>query len=455
MTNIEQVRITYRQLLSFFIPLGISAALVTISHVIINSTLARSAHPEFIIASYALPMSILGITERPAVLLRQTCSALVRDRVSFRAMSLVSMYVLGAIFVLGGLISYTPLGSWVFTHLFGASPEMVAPMVQVYRVLMFVSIFSGIRCVYHGIIIFNMRTKWLTIGMLIRLIGMYALSVYFIRTGVTSGAVGAIIFLSGMIIEAAVSLWEGGGLVRKTMPEKKPDHPIERPGQIFSFYKPLLYSSVIAVIAGPSINAFLGKTADISLSIASFAIAASLAQLVQSFFSYIHQIVLNFYRKDAQRVVRFTMMMSLVPSLLIAVLAYTPAGPFFMQHVMGVNDRLLHASLLTLRVFMLMNFIFPWLDFGNGLLMLRGQTKVMVWSQAGNVSVTLVTLSVCIMLAPGWNAMIGALAQSLGMGAELAVVLYTLRQTANAEGRLSTFSPFRNSRKSNESSESL
>lgn len=95
MTNSEQVRITYRQLLSFFIPLGISSALVTISHVIINSTLARSAHPEFIIASYALPMSILGITERPAVLLRQTCSALVRDRVSFRAMSLVSLCGLG------------------------------------------------------------------------------------------------------------------------------------------------------------------------------------------------------------------------------------------------------------------------------------------------------------------------------------------------------------------------
>lgn len=149
------------------------------------------------------------------------------------------------------------------------------------------------------------------------------------------------------------------------------------------------------------------------------------------------------------------MMMSFIPGLLIAVLAYTPAGPFFMQHVMGVNDRLLHASLLTLRVFMLMNLIFPWLDFGNGLLMLRGQTKVMVWSQAGNVSLTLITLSVCILLKPGWNAMIGALAQSLGMGAELAVVLYALRLTAMAEGRLSTTSPYRSLRKSNESSEHL
>lgn len=173
---LDTTRVTFRQLLQFFIPLGISASLVTISHVIINSTLARSAHPEIVIASYALPMSILGFTEKPAVLLRQTCSALVRDRRSFRAMALVSLYVLGAIFILGGLISYTPIGPWVFTHVFGAEDELVQPMVNAYRVLMFVSIFSGIRCVFHGIIISNMRTKWLTIGMLVRLAGMYLLS---------------------------------------------------------------------------------------------------------------------------------------------------------------------------------------------------------------------------------------------------------------------------------------
>ncbi|CAG7650703.1 multi antimicrobial extrusion protein MatE [Paenibacillus allorhizosphaerae] len=453
MNQPDQVRISFRQLLAFFIPLGISASLVTISHVIINSTLARSAHPELIIASYALPMSILGITERPAVLLRQTCSALVRDRRSFRAMSLVGVYVLGSIFLIGGLISYTPVGPWVFLHLFGADEQLVGPMVNVYRVLMFVSIFSGIRCIFHGIIIFNMRTKWLTIGMLIRLAGMYALSLYFIKTGVTSGAVGAIIFLTGMIIEAAVSFWEGRALLRK-IPEKKPDHEVESTKQIFQFYKPLLYSSAIAVIAGPAINAFLGKTTQLELSIAAFAIAGSLTQLVQSFFSYIHQIVLNFYRKDAAAVRRFTLMLSLIPSCLIALLAYTPAGPWFMEHIMGVNERLMQASLSTLKVFMIMTFIFPWLDFGNGLLMLRSQTKVMVWSQAANVLTLLVTLVICIYSNPGWNGMIGALAQSLGMVAEALVVLYMLREFARSEGR-PVARVHAATRKNNESSETL
>jgi hypothetical protein len=430
MSNVSErsvKRVTNRQLLAFFIPLGLSASLVTISHVIISSTLARSATPEMIISSYALPFSILAITERPALLLRQTCSALVRDRISFRAMSVISFYTFSFILLLGGVLSYTPVGRWVFFYLFGAENELLEPMIDVYRILMFVSIFSGIRCLFQGVIIFNMHTNWLTVGMAFRLLVMYLVSLYFIKTdGVTSGRVGAIIFLSGMIIEAAVSFWEGRLLLKK-IPEKLEGHPIEKPGQIFSFFRPMLYSSIIAVIIGPAINSFMGKTSDFHLSVASITIAASLTQLVLSFFSYIHQIVLNFYNKDASAVIRFTFMLALIPGILLSLLGFTPLGLWLMEHVMGVNDRLMVASLDTLRVFIIMAFVYPWLDLGNGLIMLRGDTKVMVWSQSANVAITLSILILCTAQSPGWNGTIGAFAQSLGMACEAAVVWIVLR----------------------------
>ncbi|MBD0381139.1 multi antimicrobial extrusion protein MatE [Paenibacillus sedimenti] len=428
----QKESITWKQLISFFLPLGISATLVTLSHVIINSTLARAANAEVVIATYALPLSLLGLTEKPVVLLRQTCSALVRDRISFRAMGVVSSYVFASIMIIGLVLCYTPIGEWVFLYFFGVERDLLAATISVYQILMYVSIFSGLRCLFHGIIIFNMRTKWLTIGMCIRLLAMYLLSLYFITTNnVSSGKVGAIIFLVGMIIEAAVAIWEGTSLLRKVIPEKAPDHPIETKQQIFSFYKPLLYSSIIAVIIGPSINAMLGKTTQIHLAIASFAIAGSLTQLVMSFFSYIHQIVLNFYRKDPGTVFRFSLLLSFIPGSLIAILGYTSLGPIFMTHVMGVKADLMQASLSTLRIFMVMTIVFPWLDYLNGIIMLRGQTKVMVISQSANAFVTVLTLVTAILLVPGWNGMIGALAQSIGMLAELLVVFYVLRKTAN------------------------
>ncbi|TDF95499.1 multi antimicrobial extrusion protein MatE [Paenibacillus piri] len=437
MAHDEQARIRFRQLLAFFIPLGFSASLTALSHVIINSTLARAANPELVIASYALPMSIMYITERPALLLRQTCSVLVRDHQSFRSMVLVTIYVLGSIFMLDLLIGYSPLGRFVFTHLFGAEPGMTDAMVQVYRIAMLVTVFSGIRCVFHGIIISNLRTKWLTFGMIVRLTGMYLLSLYFIKTdSVTSGKVGAIIFLFGMVIEAAVSFLEGRNLLKKDIPAKLKDHPVDRPGHIFKFYRPLLYSAFIAVFIEPSINIYLGKTSDIKLSIAAFAVAASLTELVHSFFSYIHQIVLNFYQKDAAAVKRFVALLALMPSLFMAILAYSPVGVFFLEHFMGLNDRLMQEVLSILRVFMIITFVYPWLDYCNGLFMLRNQTKVFVYSQLTNVCTVLLTLITCVAFFPGWNGKIGALAQSLGALVEVTVLLLVLARSSRWDNRL-------------------
>lgn len=438
--NSLQSSLPLQRLFAFFLPLGASASLVTISHVIINSTLARSVHPELVIASYSVALSLVGIIERPAVLLRQTCSTLVRDRISFRAMSRIAFYVLLASFLLGAAISYSPLGRWVFLYLFGVDEMLVPHIINVYRVLMFVSIFSGLRCLYHGIIIFNLRTKWLTIGMIIRLVGMCLVAGFFLYTGrVTSGVVGAVIFLTGMVIECTVSVIEGRSLLKRVLPEKKEGHPVERQGQIFRFYRPLMYSSFLAVIIGPAINAFLGKTGNMELAVSSFALAANLAQLMQSFFSYMHQIVLNFYRISSRQVYRFAALMGFFPGILVAILAYTPVGPWFLQHVMGVQQgtALMSETLHALRIFMLMNLIFPWLDFCNGIVMLRGQTKIMVWSQASNVLTTLTMLAILVFAAPGWNGSIGALAQSLGFVAEISVVLYVLRATRDPAGKAS------------------
>lgn len=418
--------VSMKKLWSFFLPLGISASLVTISHVIINATLSRAADPERIIASYAIAMSLLAITERPAVLLRQTSSTLVRDKRSFNSTLAVAQLVFASIMMLGFIISYTPFGTLIFMGVFGVGEDDVQDVILVYKVLMFVSLFSGIRCFYQGVIIYNLRTKWLTIGMAIRLAGMYALSLYFIHSGVTSGVVGAVIFLFGMMIEAAVSFLEGRLLVRK-MPDKLENHAIEKKRDVFSFYRPLLFSSLISVWIGPAINAILGKTWDAQLAISSFAIAASLVMLLSSFFSYFHQIVINFYRIDPAAVRKFILMLGFVPALLMGLIAFTPVGIFMLEHIIGVHGRLQVESIRVLQGFVLFVLVMPWLDVMNGLVLVRGQTKLIIGSQIANFSFTLITLLVCIGVAPEWNGTIGAWAQSVGMTAELIFVALALR----------------------------
>lgn len=422
-------------MLAFFIPLGISASLVTLSHVIINSTLARAlVNPETVIAGYAIATSIFALTERPAVLLRQTCSALVRDRMAFKALAKLCFYILTGIFVLTLFISYTPMGDALFRFVFGADQSLRGSILDAYRILMFVTFFSAIRCIYHGIIISQMRTKWMTIGMVFRLAVMAVLAFIFISfPQYIDGRAGAIIFLAGMVTEALVSYIEGQSLYKK-MPEKAQDEEKQQNiRSIFTFYYPLLISSFIAVTVAPAINAMLGKTTDIALAIASYALALGITQLVNSFFSYTHQIVLNFYPLDRTRVLKFTRTMSFIPGVALGLLAFTPLGKWVMENLIGASGPLLTSSLSVLKVFVIMSIVFPWIDFCNGLLMLRGQTRIMVWSQGSNVAMTVIVLLLCIVFTPGWNGIVGALAQSLGMAAELAVLgvfLYMMKRSA-------------------------
>ncbi|WP_199613661.1 multi antimicrobial extrusion protein MatE [Paenibacillus alkalitolerans] len=409
-------------LVLFFLPLGLASCLVTITHVIIHATLSQAQQPEAVIASYAIGMSLFILTERPAVLIRQTCSALVRDRVSFRAMSGVTYILIAACIAFGAIISYTPAGPLVFRQIFGVKPGAVGSVVEGYRFLMWVSVFSALRCLYHGVIISQMRTKWMTIGMVVRLAGMFALSQYFIRMEqVDSGAVGALIFAAGMMIEALVSFLEGRILVRK-MPERIQSHGITKKKQVFGFYRPLLYSSFIAVTIHPAVNALLGKTSDIELAIASFAVASSIFNLVMSFFTYIHQIVLNFHASSPELVRRFQLIVGFVPGVLLIAIGWTPIGSYIFAELLGLSGRLLPATIDVLRSFLALAFVLPWLDFGNGLLMLRRRTNVFVWSQCANAGLAVSLLVILVALVPSWNGSIGAVAITGGFAGELAVV---------------------------------
>ncbi|MCV9885911.1 multi antimicrobial extrusion protein MatE [Metabacillus halosaccharovorans] len=409
----------------FFVPLGLSASLVTFSHMIINGTLTRGNNAEIIIASYVVAMSLFGITERLGVLLRNACSALVRDKVSFHAMSTVSAYVVIGLMLAAASIAFTPIGKWIFSTFFGADQSMISEIISVYQVLIFVTFFSAIRCLFQGVIILNRQTKWLTIGMIIRLIVMYLLSLYFIKTGNINARTGAIIFLSGMMVESLISFLEGRVLVKK-MVDKDPTHSIRTKKQIFQFYQPLILSSLIIVMVGPVINSFLGKTNEIELAIASYAIALSITQLFLSFFTYTHQIVLTFHKDHPQKVQQFTFMIGFIPTLILAVFCMSPIGPFFIEHVLGANDRLVTSSLDCLYVFMLMTLAFPFIDYCNGLLMVRKQTKIMVYSQSTNLIFTFLVLLIISTVFPQWNGRIGAIAQSVGMLSELGILAFIL-----------------------------
>jgi len=420
--------LSLQKFLLFFIPLGFSASLTSVSHVIINGTLARGDQAELIIASYAIAQSIFLMMERPVFLIRQTTSALVKDQTSFKAMFGMTTYVLCGLLVISLVIAYTPIGFWFFATFFEAGDELVTTIIHVYRILLIVSIFSAYRCLYQGVIINKMQPRWLTIGMIIRLTVMVLIALCFVWTNnVHSAMVGGLIFLSGMVVECMISVWKGRQLLQD-FPETVEDPVITNKTEAFRFYRPLLFSGAIAVIILPAVNASMGYTFNITLAIAAFALGISIQQLALSFFMYLHQIVLQFYDLHAKKIMMWSFFLSLVPSLLLGLFCFTPVGFWFIHQIMGASEALSDATILVIRVLMIKTLVFPWIDFCNGILMLRKQTNVMVFSQIVNVTSTIVVLMILVNLAPHWNGMVGGLAVSIGtLGELLIVALFILK----------------------------
>jgi hypothetical protein len=437
MLNGEQ-ELRFTRMFAFFIPLCASASLMNMSHLIINSTLARSIHSETVIAGFAVALSLMAIVDRPLQLFRQTCTILLHDRRAFASISKVSFFLVAGMMLFGITLAFSPLGHILLKHLFSLEGQLLESALLAYRVIIFVYIFSGIRSLYQGVIIANFRTKWLTIGMGIRLIIMYLLSLWFIHTDRVDGSwVGSTIFLVGVMVESIVCYIEGRSLLRKT-PLVEPERELITPRHVVRFYRPLVYSSLIFLFISPSINSLLGRTVDYGLSIASFALATNILFLVNGFVFYTHQIAINFYSINRRKTLIFVVIISVIPALIMGSFAFTPLGPWFMQGVMGANERLMLETINILRVFVIYALIFPWLDYQNGIAMLLGRTRILIWSQSVNLFFTICVLFVLILVTPSWNGVIGAIAQTSGVIGELIIVMIGLRVIVKHKSSFST-----------------
>ncbi|TDL34254.1 multi antimicrobial extrusion protein MatE [Jeotgalibacillus sp. S-D1] len=421
---------TYRQLAAFFIPLGFSASLTSITHVIINGTLSRGEDAAFIIACYAVAFSLFGIIERPIIVFRQTCSALVKDLKSFKQLNHFMMLVIGVLIGFCMILSFTPIEGWVYIQLFNANENMVTTISRTFKVITLVIIFSGIRGIYQGIIINQLETKWLSIMVVIRLCAMFLASYLFVIFGYVTSMTGAMIFLIGMMIECVISVWKGHSLLKEHYQEDQSDL---KKTEILNFYFPLVFYFLIQTMLIPVIYVFLSKSNEIELSIASFALAFSITQMLLSFFMYTHQLVLQLFEKNQQKVITFFTPVSLLPALSLIILCYTPAGLYFMETLMGADKNLAVETLVVLKFFIIKTLVFPWVDFLNGFLMLRRKTRRMLAAQLANMAVVFIALFALVASFPYLNGVNGALAASLGELTGLIIVSFIVYHAAKQD----------------------
>ncbi|MEX2355516.1 MAG: hypothetical protein WD535_00645 [Thermaerobacterales bacterium] len=425
-----------RQLYGFFWPLAVTAALMNVSHSLISAGLARTTMPALALAGYALALSLSTITEAPLFSVRQMTVALVANRATYRAVTWVLYSTLAISTSVAIVLAYTPVGPWVFTNVFGADPDLVAESRRAFQIVIFMPIFTSLRSLYQGLLIRSRRTLVLSMAMVLRL-GLMAAIIYTAVNWawIDGSRLGAVALIMGVLIESVFSgvrtrrerralLTDEPGhdeatihrpsasspgpmmFTAETIRRRRwwarllPDRAVPEVSQALSFFMPLMIAALVLSVSKPLINAGLARAEDGAFALAGWAVANAVAWIVVQPCMNIHQVTMVYARQEDVRrhLPLFVNVTSIVATVILLTLAWSPAGVWLFSQLIGVGDELLGHTLAALKVISLFPLIKGRLEYDTGLLLLTQQTRLISLAKILNVALIGVAIMVLTML---------------------------------------------------------
>jgi progressive ankylosis protein len=320
-----------KEISRFFFPLLLNVQLMSLSHSIINASLARLDDYVTALAAFSVAMILHLFVASPSYQNHTITIAMVRGRRSRRSTLLFVLLVAGYVSLMLYLLAYTPVGSFVLVSVLGVDQAIADGAREVLGILMFLPFFTGLRGFFQGLVIRARRTGLVSSATGIR-VGALLLLLFLGRGWFAGASLGAFALLGCIVIETAFMAWFAR---RVALPA---DGFGERStAQIFRYAFPLAYSSCLQQTIPLVINAILGRLPDAPLALAAFGIirgflfllAGPMRNLQQAYLTLVHQ------ETDYRVLIRFFYRTSLGMGLITLLVAW-PLNALVLGRIMGI-----------------------------------------------------------------------------------------------------------------------
>jgi hypothetical protein len=315
----------------FFFPLLLNVQLMSLSHSIINASLARLDDFVTALAAFSVAMILHLFVASPSYQNHTITIAMVRGRQSLRSTLLFVLLVASYVSLMLYLLAYTVIGSFVLGSVLGVDQAIAAGAREVLGILMFLPFFTGLRGFFQGLVIRARRTGLVSQATGVR-IGALLLLLYLGRSWLSGASLGAFALLGCIVIETAFMAWFAW---RVALPA---DGSREKStAQIFRYAFPLAYSSCLQQTIPLVINAILGRLPDAPLALAAFGIIRGFLFLLAGPMRNLQQAYLTLVPQEADYrvLVRFFYRTSLGMGLLTLLVAW-PLNDLVLGSIMGV-----------------------------------------------------------------------------------------------------------------------
>ena len=330
-----EARLSYRDIALFFFPLVLNVQLMSISHTIINSVLARLDNYVTALAGMSMAMIIHVFVSSPSYQNHTVTMAMARGRKSMLGVSVYIFTLSTSVALLLALVAYTRIGD-LFFQLLGTPAEVVVEARKSLRIMLFLPFISGFRFFCQGLLLQARRTGLISFSTLVRVAGLFlflALGRYWF-SGAQLGAFGLVGCVATETLVISLTVWQ-------VHPRLQPRGQEKNFREIFSFGLPLAYSSCLQQAIPLLITAIIGRLTDGALALAAFGVIRGFVFLLAGPMRNLQQTYLALVReaRDSRRLLHFSLLLASLLSLLLLLVA-GPLNNLILGQFMGVEPAL-------------------------------------------------------------------------------------------------------------------
>ena len=333
-----------RQVLRTWWPLAISWLLMAAESPAVSAIVARLSNPEINLAAYGgLMWPLALIIESPILMLLSASTALSKDWDSYRKLRRFTMRAGALLTALHVLIVFTPLYYVVAVRLVGAPAEIVEPARLGLKVMIPWTWAVAYRRFNQGVLIRFGHSRAVGLGTLVRLCtDALALTAGYLVGTIPGVAVAGGTLLAGVLSEAIYSGIRVRPVVHGPLLQAPPvEQPLTLRGFI-SFYTPLALTSLLNLLAEPIGSAALSRMPGALESLAVWPVVGGLVFLLRSLGYGYNEVVIALLDEPraARNLRRFTALLAILTTGMLAVIAATPLATFWFGTASALDPRL-------------------------------------------------------------------------------------------------------------------
>ena len=334
----QRPTVTIKESYRFFTPLIFMAELHMLSHAIISAFLARMPNSEPILAAYSIAFYLHATLGSPVWACQFVAISFLKDRASTIRLLIFSSQTFLLVAWFWALIGLTPVGITFFVEVFGTSTDVAkeAQLCILISTLIVPCVFF--RSIAYALLMLNRRTTLVTLGTLIRLLGLFA--ILFILQGQTTGATVGMIALTGCIAIESVYATLAALKYYLQLPSKKGALPRYR--ELWRFGWPVILMQTAESGIAFTISFFLGRLPRPELAIAAFGVLDAMIRVLLGPLRNLTQAVQTLTKNetDTKVIGTFTIHLGIIFSVIMLMFHIDIVRNYALKDIMGLSSSL-------------------------------------------------------------------------------------------------------------------